>query len=738
MDGVAYPSGASFPEALKTYSSTMAMHRTLVSKCYSGVCDAVSSHILPDVAPSSSSSSPSSQHALLAIILEAHLKLHKILFENLFYNTWDAVKQLLAAYDDDPYLAEHRRTSAVQDGGAGSIEHKVAEIRRQLLEQPTSHIKFITYNRPSRAPLTHRGSTLGAAECPPDRQGEPSSASQTVRRRLEQVQQSVARRTIALSPDFTKSELLEAIRYGQHDIGCSVLLLPPTCPEEALRHHVIAQYFAPEHGEARVSGGARPTGGLAKLAEIAGRFAAATALKPDSPSASPVPVDFDKAASVLRRHSTSNLVDSDDADLQRLLELLEESAPAPPHRTSFPFASPTAITPIPALPSAASIGLVFTAGVKRGRDEQGSIDVQSPTSPGYYDEMTMMAGDDGRRTVRGESQVVAYQHSQEESGEVSEEHPDEKQEQQAKRACEVEAEEEGGMEEMPPRMFQLSLSLKDDKAAVVSAIRDLGGVVDRRSAYSPEATHFVVAEGLVERTEKYLSFCAARKAIVTPRYVLDSLAKGSWIVDDRDYNINPQNRVLIAAAPTRGGGGQQRSALRRAPRGFSSCPLAFEGWNVWLFATKAVAPGIQTILAAGGCSRVTVFHVPVDSSAAGVEERERRGKATRSDMGPPCLGATDEQQVGSVTHFLVEARMVPTSHQGPSSSSSRQMRAVPPTNFPPKLLETYEAKVFTLELLYHVLCLAKASLFTADGLLIDPSGVPPTCRVTPSSRPTVS
>ncbi|KEG06642.1 putative ankyrin repeat domain-containing protein 32-like isoform X1 [Trypanosoma grayi] len=221
--------------------------------------------------------------------------------------------------------------------------------------------------------------------------------------------------------------------------------------------------------------------------------------------------------------------------------------------------------------------------------------------------------------------------------------------------------------------FQISMSLKDSKSEILKAIRRLGGRVDNSSSYNPETTHLVVAEGLAERTEKYLSCCAALKYIVTPRYIYDSVRRGRWLIGRLyEYDKNPLRHRL------------------REPM-----TLPFCGWCVVLFTSAPqVDSGIVSVLQAGGCTNITSY--VFDNL---------------------CSPQIDPACVDEASHLLVECR-----------DMSPAGRFLPPPWFPPELRQP-DTRFFSLELLYHLLCYSASPLFDDKGRLLEEQLVPSTCRL---------
>jgi hypothetical protein len=659
-----------FPEALYTYINTLTLHQQLVHKSFGSVLTAArAASAARRQERDSSAAAALSPQAVMRAVLEGQFRLHKVLFENLFVNMWDSLLKLLEAYDVT--------TDSTAQAPDVAPDWELARARRQLLLQPSAHMKFIAFHRP-----------------PMD--GGASAESQ------------VARRTVALSAAFSEAELQQAIRCARDDIGCAVLLLPEKGAADALRGNVVSQYFAPQKSAS--ADGIRPSGDLEKLVEIARKFCAlrdgAVAWPPPRVSSGPAGSSLPAPRRQAIGDSRGANENAETVDLLRMLELLEEATPGqlPPHRVE-PGANPSPATTSPLMQLNTEMLLPqyqHLQPTKRSRQDEALPQPQPPsTGASSFSPKHVVFGDVPFN--REESQVVAYHHSQGVDCSLEKSSDDDADQVGVGGGSTPDPEDPLVDLGQTRRVFQLSQSLKEDRAAVLEAIGELGGVVDRRSAYSAEATHFIVAEGLVERTEKFLSFCAARKAIVTPRYIIDSVAKGAWIVDDRDYDINPQRRLLAlrASAPP--------------PRRQSG---PFEGWKVWLFASKNVVTGIQTILTAGGCQHVRAF--PGPDAVTG--ESSTDGDVQQRLL----LGSGFDAEARAVSHFIVEPRFV--SVAGPSSVLRK---AVAPDFFPPRLHAAYQAKVFTLELLYYVLCLARRRLFGPDGALAADEGadVPMSCRI---------
>lgn len=313
----------------------------------------------------------------------------------------------------------------------------------------------------------------------------------------------------------------------------------------------------------------------------------------------------------------------------------------------------------------------------------------------------------------------------------------------------------------PPRhwLFQVSNSCKERRKQIVEAIRRLGSEVDTANLYHPEATHLVVAEGITERTEKYLSSCAAGKFVVPPRYVFESARRGHWLLGRMsEYNTNPLRRFVGGAAGT--------VAARRP----------FAGWHVLLVVSHpSVASGIRTVLTAGGCDDVQAFICngednnrndgdDDDGDDGGEQQRlQRRGSA---DGAPPSIqlnasakpgdtpkendvgkekagprvvgrspdGATDgltsttvfaEELLSGCSQILVECL---TMSCRPGNAGNFLL----PPWIPRSLMrpELYP-RLFTLELLYYCLCTSPVAVFDEEGRLLGEERLTPACRVEP-------
>lgn len=251
-----------------------------------------------------------------------------------------------------------------------------------------------------------------------------------------------------------------------------------------------------------------------------------------------------------------------------------------------------------------------------------------------------------------------------------------------------------------PPTFQISNSVRPYRAKLSEAIEAMGGHVDHRSGFNCACTHLVVAEGVVERTEKYLSACAAHIFIVPPRYIFDSHRRGQWIRHRlNDYNMNPQK-----AAMQRGTG------------------PAFAAWHVLLVTRhRAVAVGIQTVLHAGCCPELHGFVVDGDETMQSDAAADADFSSTAIVTGLRRSSVVDAQLLSRATHVMIECTEV----------SAQGRFVVPP--WLPDCLRTAELqpRLFTLELMYFILCTSPGGVFDGQGRLCDEAAIPPACRLDP-------
>ncbi|KPA83810.1 hypothetical protein ABB37_02023 [Leptomonas pyrrhocoris] len=270
------------------------------------------------------------------------------------------------------------------------------------------------------------------------------------------------------------------------------------------------------------------------------------------------------------------------------------------------------------------------------------------------------------------------------------------------------ADEASAVEEAParPPLFQISNSVRYLKPQLIEAVEQLGGVVDLSSGYSPGCRFLIVAEGITERTEKYLGACAAAAFIVPPRYVFDSQRRGYWLANRvHEYDMSPQR------------------AMAHQPRP----PPIFRNWRVVLITCRsAAARGIRAALLAGGCTQATAFVVDLTAEAPiSVSARTHVYDETSAVEGvvegvcpTSAIAATT---LAAATHILVEC----------SSVTAQGCFQLP--DWVPICVRRpeYASRVFTLELLYFCLCTHPERIFNDEGLLCDEEALTPACRVEP-------
>jgi len=117
------------------------------------------------------------------------------------------------------------------------------------------------------------------------------------------------------------------------------------------------------------------------------------------------------------------------------------------------------------------------------------------------------------------------------------------------------------------------------KDRVVFGCKELGAEVDKMARYSNRASLLVALPDSVTRSEKYLAFIAARKAVVSEQYVLDSVSAGRWLDSASYYQ-----------------GSTRAGLLRNSPR------APFSGWRVMLdegSMREEVANSLRVVLEAG-------------------------------------------------------------------------------------------------------------------------------------------
>ncbi|GET88827.1 hypothetical protein, conserved [Leishmania tarentolae] len=254
-------------------------------------------------------------------------------------------------------------------------------------------------------------------------------------------------------------------------------------------------------------------------------------------------------------------------------------------------------------------------------------------------------------------------------------------------------------------VFQISNSVKYLKAQLMEAIVQLGGVVDQSSGYSRACRYLVVAEGITERTEKYLGACAAAAYIVPPRFVFDSQRRGYWLANRvQEYDMSPQR------------------AIAHAPR---AVPI-FRNWRVVLITCRAAAArGVLAALLAGGCAKASAFVVditaepPIDPGA-GLRVYDETCTVTEGIVeGVSPSSSIAAHTLQSATHILVECNTV-TAH-----GFFQMPDWVPACVRRPE----YQSRLFTLELLYFCLCAHPERVFDAEGQLSEVDALTPACRV---------
>ncbi|CCW72333.1 unnamed protein product [Phytomonas sp. Hart1] len=156
----------------------------------------------------------------------------------------------------------------------------------------------------------------------------------------------------------------------------------------------------------------------------------------------------------------------------------------------------------------------------------------------------------------------------------------------------------------------------------------------------------------------------------------------------------------------------------------------FASWRVLLLASQPfVINGISAVLRAGGCSYMHSFvfnggspgdpeeatkpHI-VDLSACGLTKELCVSSQLGDDLLKQC------------SHILVECATV-------SETSTTGHFNLPPW-FPNQLrCPAYYPRIFTLELMYHCLCVSSDDLFDASGAVINEALISDACRVEPFS-----
>ncbi|KPI87136.1 hypothetical protein ABL78_3789 [Leptomonas seymouri] len=261
---------------------------------------------------------------------------------------------------------------------------------------------------------------------------------------------------------------------------------------------------------------------------------------------------------------------------------------------------------------------------------------------------------------------------------------------------------------VPPRpLFQISNSVKYLKSQLLEAIEQLGGVVDLSSSYCRDCNFLVAAEGITERTEKYLGACAAAAYIVPPRYVFDSKRRGYWLTNRvHEYDMSPQRVAAHQPRP----------------------PPIFRNWRVVLITCRsAAARGVRAALLAGGCTQVTAFVVDLTaeapiSASARAHVYDEKCAVEGVVEGVCATSVISSAMLASATHILVEC----------SSVTAQGYFQLP--DWVPVCVRRaeYASRIFTLELLYFCLCSHPERLFDSEGLLCDEEALTPACRVEPT------
>lgn len=120
-------------------------------------------------------------------------------------------------------------------------------------------------------------------------------------------------------------------------------------------------------------------------------------------------------------------------------------------------------------------------------------------------------------------------------------------------------------------VFQISgIKNRTEKRRVVRGIQKLGGKYIGGSVYQQDSTHLIVSRFL--RSEKFLAACAAGNWVLTPKYVFDSVKRGSWLSEE-PYEVVMSQGSLAAHNPVR--------RWREKVAG-GSLSGAFHGWKVLL------------------------------------------------------------------------------------------------------------------------------------------------------------
>lgn len=232
-------------------------------------------------------------------------------------------------------------------------------------------------------------------------------------------------------------------------------------------------------------------------------------------------------------------------------------------------------------------------------------------------------------------------------------------------------------------VIQVSSSAKGEASMLAQSIHHLGGRLDLAAKYKEEAALLLVVHGAIDSTEKYLSFVAARKHIVSPRYLQDSCRQGSWIDLGANKHLEYEQNPYLKC----------HSAL-------ASIPPPFANWQVALFCEPGTKmDDLSKVLRRGGCASVECF--PID--------KKQKVKATEISK---C-------KLQGVTHVIVDGLFC-----------QQRNGYLPPGGFPQDMLSgAIASRVFTLPLVHYVLCGGEPELFSAEGVLMPAKSVPANCRL---------
>eukprot|EP01063_Lacrimia_lanifica_P000728 TRINITY_DN10370_c0_g1_i2.p1 TRINITY_DN10370_c0_g1~~TRINITY_DN10370_c0_g1_i2.p1 ORF type:complete len:689 (+),score=258.59 TRINITY_DN10370_c0_g1_i2:110-2068(+) len=190
------------------------------------------------------------------------------------------------------------------------------------------------------------------------------------------------------------------------------------------------------------------------------------------------------------------------------------------------------------------------------------------------------------------------------------------------------------------RLFQMAGGggvTRQVREALVRKIKDLGGEVELVPKYVARSSHLLTLCATQQLTEKYLSFVASGKWIVTEAYITDSHEAGYWL-EERDYTDDGPNNTIGHHRVSHGG--------------------TFKAWKVILLMEPG---GIHVILRAGGCTQI--------------------------------WNEITEENCREATHVL-------------SDTPGKELTLPTPKGADPALLAALGAKVFSIEILYRILCVS--------------------------------